>query len=354
MDDRDAFQSLVARSAQAMQDQQFAEAKPLLLAILRQQPHSMQALNYLGVACYQLGEVSSALACFSTLMQRHPDRLEFYKNSLVVYRSLQGIKGRALLEQQKLSRACSSEAGQRQASPAPTTHVLVLCAGEATRWQGHMNTPRKHLVQLESEVLLARTLRQAAAYQPDKITVLVRPGDEALYRPWCPGYVQLHAIEAVPLDQQTPAWKYLSSEPQWHRGGRTISLLGDVWFSDEAMDTIFRWPDRGWWSFGRAGASDKTGCAYGEIFAHRFDDSGEHARSLAQLDELYRIQACMEQASGWALLQLMTQQDPNMRVVGERFVEIDDFTEDFDYPQDYDNWVHRRAQHQAASGAAHT
>lgn len=353
MEDTQAFQALVERSVQAMRDEQFAEAKPLLLDILRQQPHSMQALNHLGVAYYQLGQISGALACFSRLILRHPDRLEFYKNSLVVYRSLQGIKGKALLEQQKRPPPWPAERQAPVRAPQ-ATHVLVLCAGEATRWQSHMQTPRKHLVQLEGEVLLARTLRQVAAYQPQRVTVLVRPGDEALYRPVCPAHVQLHAIDEVPLPQQTPAWKYLSSESQWNRGGRTISLLGDVWFSDGAMDTIFNWQGHGWWSFGRSGASALTGCPYGEIFAHRFDDVSEHAQALAQLDELYRIQACIEQASGWALLQLMTQQDPNVRVVGERFVEIDDFTEDFDYPQDYDNWVRHRAQHQAASGAAQT
>jgi hypothetical protein len=35
----------------------------------------------------------------------------------------------------------------------------------------------------------------------------------------------------------------------------------------------------------------------------------------------------------------MTGGDTHIHVVGRRFVEIDDFTDDFDYPDDFDTWL---------------
>jgi hypothetical protein len=38
----------------------------------------------------------------------------------------------------------------------------------------------------------------------------------------------------------------------------------------------------------------------------------------------------------------MANEDPNIRSVGNAFVEIDDFTDDFDFPEDYDRWTAKR------------
>lgn len=157
-----------------------------------------------------------------------------------------------------------------------------------------------------------------------------------------PTNTELHGISPVVPDQ-TEAYKFLSSKELWNRTGRTIVLLGDVWFSEEAITKIFNYPSDDWTAFGRTGASRFTGCPHGEIFAQRFTCFAEHGEKLERLNDMYLNGECKRDASGWAHYQLMIGSNPNIHTVGPRFVEIDDFTEDFDCPEDYDIWVLKRS-----------
>lgn len=191
--------------------------------------------------------------------------------------------------------------------------------------------------------MLDRTLKQVLKYKPSKITVLVRPGDHHCFEKICAARA---IVKEIPILEypETPAWKYLSSENYWNQSGITISLLGDVWFSDEAIDRIFKNDSQDWLAFGRSSSSQFTGCKYGEIFAHKFSNHHRHLISLRLLNALYRSRLCNAHASGWALSQLISNEDPNIKSVGKNFVEIDDFTEDFDFPRDYERWVANRSR----------
>lgn len=219
-----------------------------------------------------------------------------------------------------------------------TTTCLLLCGGSNTRWGGYRGARRKHLIEIEGEILLERTLRQVAAHAPGRTIVVIHEEDRDLYR----ARVTLPTeIVSVPRfdGPEFEARKFLSSRPFWNDRGRTIVLLGDVWFSDAAIETIFADAAEGWTAFGRPGASRWTGCPYGELFAQRFTAIDAHEDALLRLDAMYRDRSCRRAAAGWAHYQLMIGRHPHDHVVGPRFVEIDDFTEDFDLPHDYDAWV---------------
>lgn len=222
------------------------------------------------------------------------------------------------------------------------TNCIVLCGGNNSRWGQYKNTHRKHLVEIESEILLNRTLRLVAAFNPDRTVVVVNKCDLNFYASKLSFSPELYWINPV-VPCQTEAYKFLSSKELWNRTGRTIVLLGDVWFSEEAMSKIFNDPGEDWTAFGRTGASRFTGCPHGEIFAQRFTSFAEHGENLARLDAMYLEGTCKRLASGWAHYQLMIGSSPNIHTVGSRFVEIDDFTDDFDCPEDYDLWVLRRS-----------
>lgn len=222
------------------------------------------------------------------------------------------------------------------------THCIILCGGRNSRWKGYRGTHRKHLVKVEGEILLSRTLRLVAAYEPARTFVVVNEDDLDLYKAYLSNNTELYGIkETVP--HQTDAYKFLSSKELWNPTGRTIVLLGDVWFSENAIKTIFKNPADDWTAFGRNGASKFTGHPYGELFAHSFTDYREHELTLDKLDEMYRAGTCKRVASGWAHYQLMIGKDPNIHTVGPRFVEIDDFTDDFDCPEDFDAWMAGRS-----------
>jgi choline kinase len=217
-----------------------------------------------------------------------------------------------------------------------SVHCIILCGGENSRW-GDAGS-RKHFVSIDGELLVNRTLRLARTFNPARLVVVVNRRDLDLYASKLCGDVELYGIDPS-VGQETEAYKYLSSRDVWNRAGGTVVLLGDVWFSEAAIAKVFRETDEEWTAFGRSGPSGFTGCRWGELFAQRFTSVAEHEKNLLRLDAMYREGICKRVASGWAHYRLMIGGDPNIHFVGPRFVEINDFTDDFDYPEDFDAWL---------------
>lgn len=225
-----------------------------------------------------------------------------------------------------------------------TTTCILLCGGSNTRWGGYRGAVRKHLVEVEGERLLDRTLRQVARHAPGRTVVVLHPEDRGAYAAQVAQPVEFFEVP-VAAAPELEAQKFLSSRALWNAAGRTIVLLGDVWFSAAALAAIFADSPEEWTAFGRAGASRFTGCPYGELFAQRFTATAEHGANLERLDAMYRNRTCRRAAAGWAHYNLMIGRHPHAPGVGGRYVEIDDFTEDFDHPGDYDAWVRGRSGH---------
>lgn len=226
------------------------------------------------------------------------------------------------------------------------THCLILCGGANSRWNGHLGMARKHLINVEGECLLQRSVRQVQALSV-RPTVVVNAGDVALYRKHLEGPVDFREIDPQPSNA-TEAWKFLSSRAGWNTAGATIVLLGDVWFSDLAIAAICS-TTADWIAFGRAGASVLTGHPHGEIFAQRFERHEQHLEQLLKLDQLYRAGRCRRTA-GWAHYHLMIGADPAMQCAGKAFCQVDDFTDDFDTPADYERWHAGRRRWRALHG----
>ena len=108
------------------------------------------------------------------------------------------------------------------------TQCIVLCGGDNSRWGSYRNTPRKHLVEIEGELLLNRTLRLAATCKPSRKVVVVNKSDLDLYAAKLSNKPDLYGIDPI-VPHQTEAYKFLSSKELWNPAGRTIILLGDVW-----------------------------------------------------------------------------------------------------------------------------
>ena len=217
--------------------------------------------------------------------------------------------------------------------------VIVIAAGEGTRWGNHLGVP-KHLIEIEGEVLLARTVRQFAAYTAD--VVVVGPDERYLIPPG-----RLHVPTITPSNGGVD--KFLSSKHLWNPEGRTVVAYGDVWFSDEAVDQIVGFWEHEWRLFARVGASTVTGCAWGECFAQSFW-AAHHAEHLKALELVRDLEACGEigRGGGWEHYRAMCGAKTATRLGHHadqgRLTPIDDWTDDFDSPTDYDRWISRRAQ----------
>lgn len=210
--------------------------------------------------------------------------------------------------------------------------VLILAAGEGERWSNFEGVP-KHLVDVEGEILLERTCKQFLKYTND-VTV-VGPNDDR-YR------IDGTTLYVPPINK--PRWgemgKFRSSHELWSPA-RTVLAYGDVYYTDEAIETIMT-DTHEWKFFLRKGPSSVTGCEYREIFAFAFNGS-QHQRIRDKIAKLIQNKS-NNLAGGWALFSELVFDTHNYLYDNPFYREIDDWTEDFDYTKDLLIWRKNRAE----------
>lgn len=216
------------------------------------------------------------------------------------------------------------------------TTAIIIAAGEATRWGDYLGTP-KHLVKVDDEPIIYRSVRLLLKNGITDINV-VGPDDDR-YR-----------IEGSKLfipqknyEKNADADKFLNSESLWNTEGRTIVLYGDVFFTEEAMKTICEWEGTDWRLFCRYEPSRLTGTPWGECFAQSFypKDIERHKKMLEYVAGLW-FRRQIKRCGGWEHARAMA----GIRVdLGRHYHKpklyhiIDDWTDDFDTPEDYDRFM---------------
>lgn len=218
------------------------------------------------------------------------------------------------------------------------TTVIVICAGEATRWGDYTGSP-KHLLAPEGERLIDRTARLAREHGADQVFIVAKPGDRRYESP----YADL--VDARLNPDFGDADKFLSSRHLWSQSGRTVVVYGDCWIDDDAMATILDGRDD-WTLYCRPGPSAVTGATSGECFAVGFwpQHHGEYEAALRYVAGLWRA-GVLKRCGGWETYRRMcgvTGGELRRHRMYGRHVEIGGWTEDFDKPADWDKWISRR------------
>jgi len=215
--------------------------------------------------------------------------------------------------------------------------ALIIAAGEGSRWGDYLGIP-KHLAKVDGEPILYRTVRLLKENGVSEI-IIIGP---MYMRYWVD---DVNLFVPVKNPEYADADKFLSSEMLWNATGRTITVFGDVFFSEEAMTKIVSCDRTTWTVFGRPSGSKFTGTPYGEIFAHSFfpNDILKHKECLEILVDAVKKKDA-KKGSGWEHYKVMQGiRGRDIRrskiIIDENFVEIDDWTEDFDFPEDYDNFI---------------
>lgn len=215
--------------------------------------------------------------------------------------------------------------------------VIVAAAGPQTKWGGHLGV-RNHFMPVRTDLrtdssvpLLDRTLTQVAAYCDD--VWLTVPEDD-------PGpYEALAAVHGVRASVQPAARnEFESSRPVWGADGLNFLILGDVWFTDDALATVLGTSSPGFRFFGREHPSRVTGSPWGEIFAQSWHSAAN--TEMGRLTEAVRAEQDSGRADptkhGWTMLRLLQGTPLREHVVQPPWwVEIDDATDDVDFPHDY-------------------
>jgi len=229
--------------------------------------------------------------------------------------------------------------------------LIIPCAGEEIRWQRYLGV-LKQLVDIEGEVLLQRTLRLFREREPG-LTIVVIATDPVFQNVWD---LDQGAFVSEPLSDKWMVPKIMSSRSHWSERGRTTIVWGDVWFSKEAVEIICACRGAPLTWFGRSGPSQVTGKLYRELWGLSFYPAAHVLLERACNRPIWR-----DTTHGESVLPLTDgpawdayKAAAGQPVVGPprpdgTFVEIDDWTEDFDYPSDLDTWCARREAWRKAS-----
>lgn len=206
--------------------------------------------------------------------------------------------------------------------------TIIIAAGEGTRWGNYTGVP-KHQAVLNGERIIDRSCRLISKYTDD-ITVVANEDSytnkySKLYKPdlnQCFGEVD----------------KFLSSRCLWSEDSRTIIFYGDVYFTEKAIEKIILNKKDDWTMFCRYGPSKTTGTEWGECFAVSF-----YPQHIKEADEKlnYIRSINIWRRGGWEWLRAMNGADLLLDRHMNRSVVIDDWTDDIDFPEDYDRMVKR-------------
>lgn len=207
-------------------------------------------------------------------------------------------------------------------------NIIIPAGGRGTRWKNFRGT-QKHLAVVNNEILIYRTIKQFNKYA-NNLTVVIKDN------------LDIPAKIEPPLEGKwNDAAKLWSSNHLWSDTERNIIVFGDVWFSEKAVETIASNTDPIQF-FMRTGPSKITKKPYKEIFAVAFD--GEKTNYVRNV--LKQVIDENKSGAGTYLLYLKLN---NLEKVPyahhfdnkNSFVEIDDFTDDFDHPIDLIRWEKR-------------
>ena len=227
--------------------------------------------------------------------------------------------------------------------------VLIAAAGPQHKWGNYLGVP-SHLAPVDGEPLLSRTIRQALAISDD-VHVTYPPGDDR----YLAASREVQRVTWHARGESYPS-EYHATHELWNPNGRTILLLGDTYFTDEAIHRIATFAPRTYQGFGRHGRSRFTGCRYGELWAASWwtphhQQMDKHLAKIKALRESGKI----TRPTGWMLLRAWQGTDlAKHRCSPQWMTTIDDLTEDFDFPVDYDNHpATRKAVQKLKAGEGH-
>ena len=208
--------------------------------------------------------------------------------------------------------------------------VIIAAGGESERWNNYRNTP-KHLVEIEGQVLLNRTIKQFKKYTND--IILIAKDDRYIFKDI--------VVEKPLYGEWYDFGKLYSSNHLWSNN-RTIIVFGDVYFTDEAVKKIVSNKDSYKFFIRRTG-SKLTGKKNAEIFGIAFSSD---MNSTIKTNIEHLINKAQIGPGTWQLYFYMHGIN-HIRQIGRQtknsgHIEINDWTDDFDYPQDLIKWERMR------------
>jgi len=217
--------------------------------------------------------------------------------------------------------------------------ALVLAQGNGWRWDNYLGGPKQLVCVVDGEPVLHRTVRLLAEHGIEPVVV----GPDESFAVDGALLVTLERPAPTGCDQD----KFFATRRLWAPDDRTVLLWGDCFYTEQAMATIVDGAD-GVHYYRRPGPSAITGHEWDESFAVSFwpHDHDSVCASAARVFQGWcdgllhttHIRTHYAATLGFADDDL---DDPDLLVDTPGQTIIDDETDDFDYPRDYERWLAR-------------
>lgn len=187
-----------------------------------------------------------------------------------------------------------------------------MANGEGERWGNYLGVP-KHLIKIDNECIIFRTIRLLKQYINEDDIIMINAHND-LYK--VDGTIFYTSKSECEIDKF--ALELLEDN--------VCYVYGDCYYTEEAIKTIVNTNTDNITLFGR-NVVNEVKPNYGELFAYKIKDSRLFKEKVSYLRE-----ECMNgrnRGDGWELFVELKCE----------FVLINDESDDFDFPYDYDNWL---------------
>lgn len=235
--------------------------------------------------------------------------------------------------------------------------VLIACSGKESRWGMYLGV-HKHLIVVDGESLLHRTVRllkhnlerlEIFNYEINIVSFhkdLFKVSDTKLIVPNVKNNGELSEYHDSPfLHVSKHLW---ATATQKYNNKTTLILFGDVYFTDEAINKIVNNITMAddYCFYGYQGNQHKKGEIYGVSFKHIFNN--DLWKKILEVKKDYDDKI-IKRFLTWEIYRKLQSIDLKKHEIKNSFIEIDDITDDFDFPEDYDKWVYNRLNKKESS-----
>lgn len=187
-----------------------------------------------------------------------------------------------------------------------------MADGKGTRWKNYQNIP-KHLIKIDGEILLERTVRQLNN-QDKNAKVIITSHDKRYEFKGATRYEPLNNV--LEIDRFT---EELIED-------NICFLYGDTYYTDETINNIINSKVDDILFFG----NQKS------IVAIKVKDSKLFKKHISNVKKLY-LNNKIKNCKGWQVYQSFQNLEFDKKQIKDKFVIVDDETIDYNTPKEYEN-----------------
>lgn len=193
---------------------------------------------------------------------------------------------------------------------------IIMADGKGTRWGNYQDKP-KHLIEIDGETLLGRTVRLLKEKDPE-CRVVITSHDKRYEFEGATRYEPKNNV--LEIDRFTE--ELIADD--------ICFLYGDTYYAEDAIETITGTAAEDILFFGNGRAIVAVKVSDGKLFKHHVD----------RVRELF-LEGKIDKCIGWQVYQSFLNLPFGEKKIDTKFILLKDGTEDFNSPDDYNRRTSR-------------